>query len=739
MNAKKNLALLLALLLTLMTGLSTTAALAEGTDAEEPTSFTSETAYVDEAISPYKEMLNRESDPTMQSLYTANDLATILEKHSSITVSMRTFQADGTVSFFEVTEVSKNADGSYDMTCMRTTSRGTAIGKGNSNDGYFVWTLADGTLRAMLSQPDEFLFIAQEEYLDSIFYADYYNVTSAEKDGQLYITADMSYAGEAVYYKEYFWADPVTEEITAMEERYEGPNGEMRSEYTVTYDEPYEKFWACDALEQAKNADDAADLTLVFVAPEFNYYSTVTYHMSASIAKYIDTDGYFKIYSSANFDPSSRMDTITMNGDTTLYVLLLSYENAVMDMENNADAASERDPVAASKVTPTAAPEATPAPVSGPELVITKSPTAETVNAGGQAIFVAYANNATAITWLFAGPDNTIVLAKDAPNYFGCSVNGLGTGVITVSNIPASMNGWSVQCRFDGNGGPKWTSAAPLTVRSNTPVPTPTPAPTPVPTSAPVPGPTPAPGTDSNLEEEAKALAWDNLYSIASRTQSYGWDMGTMQNFYYDPSVQTAQYDITASCNGMSITAACRSYPEQDSYQPSSVWVSLNGSEIFSDSFAGANESQAWAAFINDVSAIAGKNVPPPAPAPVVETSGEFVGYTGTILKLVVRWNAKGNGDGTVNLTLNAYVEHSTLHYAALYNSLCFQVNGDAYSTTSGSISNDEPTTMQTYVGSYSTVVSSGNVPVVVNWTFNGTYSEQSIGTIQASAVLPLG
>jgi len=552
-----------------------------------------------EPASAYKEMLNRESDPTMQALYAANDLATVLEKHKSITVTMTSYQADGKVSLTEVVEITNNGDEGYGITAMRTTARGIGVGQGNSKDGYFVRQLADGTLQAQLAQPEEFLYMAQEEYLDSLFYADYFNVTSSEQNGKLYIAADMSYAGEAQLYKEYFWADSVSKEITAMEERYQGPNGEMRNEYIVSYDSPFSGFPACDTLNKAKNASDASNLTLVFVAPEYNYYSAVTYHISASIAKNIDTDGYFKIYSSASFDPNSRMDTVSMNGDTTLYVLLLSYENAVKAMVEEAVA-----PVAPS---PTPVPTASPAP----QLRVTKSPTDETVKAGGQAIFVARADNATAITWLFAGADNTIVLAKDAPNYFGCSVYGLGTETITIANIPTCMNGWRIQCKFDGNGGPKWSNLATLTVKANTPTPVPKPT------------PTPTPSTD--LAAEAKALAWDNLYDIGARVQDYGWSIGTMESFGYDSSVQTAQYDITAGYNGLGIQICCRSYPLQHSYQPSSIWVYLNGNEVYSNSYAGANVSQAWAALINDIGLITECYRPTPAPAPVPDPTPEPV------------------------------------------------------------------------------------------------------------------
>ncbi|MCR5664870.1 MAG: hypothetical protein K6G17_08390 [Oscillospiraceae bacterium] len=97
---------------------------------------------------------------------------------------------------------------------------------------------------------------------------------------------------------------------------------------------------------------------------------------------------------------------------------------------------------------------------------ITKSPTGETVQVGGRAVFIAYADNYTELIWRIVSNDTTeTVLAKDAPDYFrGVKVEGLGTDTLVLSNIPASMNGWRVEARFEGPGGPVFSMGALITV-----------------------------------------------------------------------------------------------------------------------------------------------------------------------------------------------------------------------------------------------------------------------------------
>jgi hypothetical protein len=112
-------------------------------------------------------------------------------------------------------------------------------------------------------------------------------------------------------------------------------------------------------------------------------------------------------------------------------------------------------------------PVRTPAPTPQQNLVqITKSPTSETVEAGGSAVFIAYADNSTGIVWITVSPDaRTAYDINNAPGAFpGLQVSGQGTSVLTLSNIPSEMDGWRIQAYFNGNGGPLYTAGAYLTV-----------------------------------------------------------------------------------------------------------------------------------------------------------------------------------------------------------------------------------------------------------------------------------
>ena len=88
------------------------------------------------------------------------------------------------------------------------------------------------------------------------------------------------------------------------------------------------------------------------------------------------------------------------------------------------------------------------------DIVITKSPTGERVQAGGAAKFVARAENAERIVWRIVSNDTTnTVPASDAAGTFpGLQVSGLGTETLALSNIPGSMDGWRVEAQFwNGN------------------------------------------------------------------------------------------------------------------------------------------------------------------------------------------------------------------------------------------------------------------------------------------------
>ncbi len=99
-------------------------------------------------------------------------------------------------------------------------------------------------------------------------------------------------------------------------------------------------------------------------------------------------------------------------------------------------------------------------------VTITKNPTSETVAKGGNAVFVARADNADGRVWRLVSPDATNTInAKAAPNEFsGLWVDGTNTDTLTLGNVPESLNGWYVECKFEGKGGPVYTSGAKIVV-----------------------------------------------------------------------------------------------------------------------------------------------------------------------------------------------------------------------------------------------------------------------------------
>ena len=78
--------------------------------------------------------------------------------------------------------------------------------------------------------------------------------------------------------------------------------------------------------------------------------------------------------------------------------------------------------------------------------IITKSPTGETVDIGGEAIFVAKYENALWAAWHFVSPDGNTDLTYDKakekfPDLW--IVDGMYS-IMTLRNIPAELNGWKV-------------------------------------------------------------------------------------------------------------------------------------------------------------------------------------------------------------------------------------------------------------------------------------------------------
>ena len=81
--------------------------------------------------------------------------------------------------------------------------------------------------------------------------------------------------------------------------------------------------------------------------------------------------------------------------------------------------------------------------------VVTKHPTSETVEEGGEAVFVAKAKYAQEYLWRLVTPNGDIYDCDYIHNYFpGLKVTGATTERITLSNIPLELDGSRLWCMF---------------------------------------------------------------------------------------------------------------------------------------------------------------------------------------------------------------------------------------------------------------------------------------------------
>ncbi len=97
--------------------------------------------------------------------------------------------------------------------------------------------------------------------------------------------------------------------------------------------------------------------------------------------------------------------------------------------------------------------------------VITKDPVGENLAPGNSTYFTATAENYTILTWEFVSPDGAVYSATEAmTQHTGLLVDTSKDNRVDVSKVPLSLNGWSVQARFDGPGGSATSKSALITV-----------------------------------------------------------------------------------------------------------------------------------------------------------------------------------------------------------------------------------------------------------------------------------
>ena len=92
-----------------------------------------------------------------------------------------------------------------------------------------------------------------------------------------------------------------------------------------------------------------------------------------------------------------------------------------------------------------------PTEFAGPAVAITKNPTSEAIAIGGKTWFIAHADNAVSLTWLFVSPDGQTCSLEEARSaHPGLVLEALEGDTLAVSNVPVSFNGWGVEARFTG-------------------------------------------------------------------------------------------------------------------------------------------------------------------------------------------------------------------------------------------------------------------------------------------------
>ena len=187
-------------------------------------------------------------------------------------------------------------------------------------------------------------------------------------------------------------------------------------------------------------------------------------------------------------------------------------------------------PTSTAVATPIPTASATTSVTTGGSVVITKSPTSETVYAGGEAYFTAYGENYNSIEWLTASPgttNRTIYTIQDAPAHFsGLQVSGQGTNVLHLTNIPAEMNGWEIQAKFIGTYDTKWSDDAYITVTGASTGTTST-------------------TTNSDTEKLVLNQAKACLDGISTYAKTLGYSVGGFENYSYANG--TADFNVTVT------------------------------------------------------------------------------------------------------------------------------------------------------------------------------------------------
>lgn len=134
-----------------------------------------------------------------------------------------------------------------------------------------------------------------------------------------------------------------------------------------------------------------------------------------------------------------------------------------------------------------------------------------------------------------------------------------------------------------------------------------------------------------------------------------------------------------------------------------------------------------------------------PAPAPQgdgrVNQSGSFASDTGTKLNTIVEWKAVSTDEHNLSVTVNVYVQSYSLEIGRRTGSTIY-VNGNGYSFTSNPVTHTDNNRLETTQITTVTVnvpAEAGttvNIPISVDWFYNGQYSGKDIERVVAESVI---
>jgi len=293
----------------------------------------------------------------------------------------------------------------------------------------------------------------------------YYAITDLDHNGRLEVIT-ASTQGSGVYTWVKVWE--MNESCTALQQcpdnLQEGDAWpEIIKESLTSYRDPVSGRWSyvCENLARDGAAHyytaqqsfslDRGQLELKVLASMEEMYTDE----NNSTRKYFDADGF----SSTEQDYNSAVQRAFQGqeqGSVSLSWTQLEPQSAPQPQITPAP-----QPQYTQQPQPVQQPQFTQQPQVGGPVTITKNPTSESLAAGGKTWFIAHASNASSLTWLLTSPQGqTYTLSQAMQANPGLMLQELPDDTLGVSNVPASVDGWSVQARFDGPGGTAVTAPA---------------------------------------------------------------------------------------------------------------------------------------------------------------------------------------------------------------------------------------------------------------------------------------